>query len=370
MSAVPWTQDANGLSRRSEYVDRAPKPVVPKQGGFGYYARYLDLIGELAFVLKKNGSVPYFQCSTGLEFAEGDTVSASIGLSGIQIGLSKEWSMARTFSSEKCKSCVPIMSLKNANLVEDRYFTRKKSLKARTTVRSVIREPGCQEASSEDCVPKPDCPGCPQDKFMTLSLHEIDTRRASDGDQRTVSLAVESFESTHETSDGLLGDCYAWINASFAAEEADAASGVFVDVPWRRLIYLPPGPLPDGGGFLPAAMISAGHDVEPLGGIVLPRDEGFPVVFLVPRSDPVLMNAVYVSARGDPPRGLRFIRSAVANLEFAPMSILSAIVAPADGVAFSGGRLEFRLSDERTDRGAILRMPLATLATDSLGLGS
>jgi hypothetical protein len=362
---VPWITDANGLSRRSKYVDRAPKPVVLNQGPFGYYARHLDLIGELAFVLTKKGEGPFFDCSSGLEFERGDTVSALGGAFGIQVGLARTWSMTRTFPSGKCQSCVAIMSLTEARLIEDRYYTRKKRLKARGTVRNLIRERGCEEHYSRDCVVKPDCPDCPQDKLMTSTLHEVATQRASDGEQGTVSLAVESFESTHETSGGLLADCYDWMNASFAAEEADTTSGVFVDVPWQRLTYLPPdldlASSPHSS--LPAAMISTGFDVEPLGGILLPQDEGFPLVFLVPRTDSVRLNAVYVPTRVGGPREW-YVQSAVADLDSAQMSILSAIMAPVDGAAFSGGNLRIILSDERTDRRTILRVPLATLATD------
>lgn len=364
---MPWTQDANGLSRRSKYVNRAPKTLVLKEGGFGYYARHLDLIGELAFVLTKQGKVPYFECSTSLEFAQGDTLSAVVGLSGAQIGLSRTWSMAETFPSEKCESCVPIMKLTNARLVEDLYYTRKKRLKAHGTVRSVIRERGCDEVCSRDCMSKPDCPGCPQDRFMTSSLHAIDIRRASDGDQRTVSLAVESFESTHETPGGLLEDCYAWMNASFAAEEADATSGVFVDVPWQGLNYLPPDLALSRGRFLPAAvMISAGLDVELLGGIVLPRNEGFPLVFLMPRTGSVRLNSVSVSTRGDRPRQLEYLQPVVADLNSAPISILSTILAPADAAAFAGGRLQIQIvfSDQRTEWRGLMEVPLATLTSD------
>lgn len=367
MRAIPWTQDENGLSRCSDYVDYAPKQVVDG-GFFNFYELHLDLRGKLVFVLTKNGQVPVFACSNSWASTKGDTVSASIGFYGIQIGLSKESSTTLSYPSGKCQACVPLMELTNANLVEWRYYNRKKQLKARSTVRSVIRAPDCDEVSYPDCVPKPDCPGCPDNKFTAPSLHEID-RRASDGDQRTVSLAVESFESTHETSDGLLGDCYAWMNASFDAERADATSGVFVDVPWRGLTYLPPGPLPDGEGFWPAAMISAGHDVEPLGGIVLPAEEGFPLAFLMPRSEPVLLDVAYLPAGPEPPQRLQFTRSAAASLESAPMSILTAIITPTQGIGFSGGRLQFRFRDQRTDRGTIWRMPLATLATDPLGAG-
>jgi hypothetical protein len=171
------------------------------------------------------------------------------------------------------------MSLTKARLIEDRYYNRKKHLKGRGIIRTVIEEPDCLESTSRDCIAKPDCPGCPQDKFMTSTLDEITAERASDGQRRAVSLAVESFESTHETADGLLADCYAWINASFAAQEADTTSGVFVDTPWQGLTYLPPDLASSRSGLLPATMISAGLDVEPLGGIVLPRDEGFPCPF-------------------------------------------------------------------------------------------
>jgi hypothetical protein len=364
---VPWPTDANGLSRRSKYVDRAPKPVMLNQGAFGYYARHLDLIGELAFVLTKKGEGPFFDCSSGLEFERGDTVSALGGSFGIQVGLARTWSMTRTFPAGKCQSCVAIMSLIEARLIEDGYYTRRKRLKARGTVRNLIREPGCEEHYSRDCVAKPDCPDCPQDKLMTSTLHEIATPPASDGEQRAVSLAVESFESTHETSDGLLADCYDWMNASFAAEESDTTSGVFVDVPWQRLTYLPPDLASSGRSFLPAAMISAGLDVEPLGGIVLPQDEGFPLVFLVPKTDSVRLNVAYVPPRVGRPRELPYVQSVVADLDSAPMSILSAIMAPAGGATFSGGGLQILLSDERTDRRTILRVPLATLATDYEG---
>jgi hypothetical protein len=358
---MSWIHDANGLSRRSKYVDHAPKPVVLKKGPFGYYARHLDLIGELAFALTKRGKVPFFECSSGVEFDQDDTLSASIGLSGIQIGLSRTWSMAQTFSSEKCESCIPIMRLTNARLVEDRYYTRKKLLKARGTVRSVIRERGCEEISSQDCVPKPNCPGCSHDEFMTPSLHKIDTRRANGGDQQAVSLAVESFESTHETPAGIFADCYAWINASFAAEEANTTSGVYVNAPWQGLTYLPPGPASNSA--LPAVMISAGLDVEPLGGIVLQPDEGFPLVFLVPRTNSARLNAVYVSARAGESQQLAYTQSQVAQLNSAPISILSAIMAPVNGAAFSGGTLRILLSDDQTGLGTTLRIPLATLAT-------
>jgi hypothetical protein len=359
---MTWTQDENGLSRRSKYVDRAPKPVVFKQGPFGYYARQLDLIGELAFVLKRKGSPDRFECGVGLGFEKGDTVSALFGLSGIQIGLAKERSTTLTFPGGECKSCVAIMGLTIARLVEDRYYTRKKKLKARGTVRNVIRELGCEEKSSQDCDPKPDCSGCPEDPFMTSTLHEIAGKRASDSDQRTVSLAVESFESTHETSGGLLADCYDWMNASFAAEETDATSGVFVDVPWQRLTYLPPDLA--SGSFLPAVMISAGLDVEPLGGIALPRDEGFPLVFLVPRTNSVRLNSVSVSARADKPQQVGYLQPAVATLNSAPISILSTILAPMDGAALSGGRLQVLLSDQQANRSTLMEVPLATVTTD------
>lgn len=358
---MPWMRDANGLSRRSKYVDRAPKPFVYKQAAFGYYGRNLDLIGQLVFVLKKKGGSDGFECGSGLTLEKGDTVSALVGFSGIQIGLSRTWSEAQTFVSDKCESRVALMRLTNARLVEDLYYTRKKKLKARATRRNVIREPGCAAIVSQDREPKPDCPGCPQDPFVTSTLHEVVGQRLSDGDQRTVSLAIESFESTHETADGLLSDCYDWINASFAIEEANATSGVFVDVPWQRLTYLPPDLA--GGSFLPAAMISAGLDVEPLGGIVLPRDEGFPLVFLVPRSS-VRLNSVSVSARGDKPQQVGYLRPAVATLNSAPISILSTILAPTDGAAFSGGRLQIRLSDQQTDWSTLIEVPLATVATD------
>ena len=97
---MSWAQDTNGLSRRSKYTDRAPKPIVLKEGGFGYYARHLDLIGELAFVLTKNGEIPFFECSSGLEFDQGDTVSGSAGLFGIQIGLSRTRSRRKHFQVE------------------------------------------------------------------------------------------------------------------------------------------------------------------------------------------------------------------------------------------------------------------------------
>lgn len=356
---MPWMTDANGLSRRSKYVDRAPKPVVLKEAAFGYYARYLDLTGQLAFVLTNKGRAPFFECSAGLEFERGDTVSALGGAFGIQIGLARTWSTTKTFSSPNCKSCVAIMRLTKARLVEDRYYTRKKRLKTRSTFRNLTRDRDCEEYTSCDCVSKPDCPGCPQDEFMTSSLHEVAVQQASDGEQRTLSLAMESFESAHETSDELLADCYEWMNASFAAEEADATSGVFVDVPWQRLTYLPPDLT--RGSFLPAAMISAGFDVEPLGGVVLPRNDGFPLVFLVPRTSSVRLNAVYVSARGARNRRLRYLPPAVANLDSAPISILSTIIVPTGRAAFAGERLEIRLSDQQTDRETRMEIPLAAL---------
>jgi hypothetical protein len=358
---MPWMTDANGLSRHSKYVDRAPKPFVYNQAAFGYYGRHLDLRGQLAFVLKKKGGSDGFECSAGLQFQKGDTVSALVGWSGIQIGLSRTWSEAQTFASKACESCVAIIRLTDAKLVEDHYFNRKKQLKGRLTTRNVIREPGCRAIVGQDCEPKPDCPGCPQDPFMTSTVYKIAGQRAIDGDQRTVSLAVESFESTHETSGGLLADCYDWMNASFAAEETDATSGVFVDVPWQRLTYLPPDRA--RGGFLPAAMISAGLEVEPFGGIVLPRDEGFPLVFLVPRTNSVRLNSVFVTTREDS-RRVGYLQSVVATLNSAPISILSTILEPMDGAAFSGGRLEIRLSDQLTDRSTLIQVPLATLATN------
>lgn len=354
---MTWAQVENGLSRQSKYVDLAPKPVVLKQAAFGYYARQFELVGELAFVLKKKGGPDHFDCGSGLEFEKGATVSALFGLSGIQIGLAKEWSLTQTFPGKECMSCVAIMTLTKARLVEDRYYNRKQKLKARGTVRSVIRESGCEQNSSLDCDPKPNCPGCPENPFMTSTLHEIVGKRASDGHQRTVSLAMESFESTHETSGGLLTDCYDWMNASFAGEEADATSGVFVDVPWQRLTYLPPDLA--HGNSLPAVMISAGLDVEPLGGIVLPRNEGFPLVFLVPRTNSVRLNSVSVSARGDGPQQVGYLQPVVATLNSAPISILSTILAPTDGAAFSGGRLQILLSDQQTDRSTLMEVPLA-----------
>ncbi len=359
--AVSWAQDTNGLSRRSEYTDRASKPIVLKEGGFGYYARHLDLIGELAFVLTKNGEIPFFECSSGLEFDQGDTVSGSAGLFGIQIGLSRTRSKTQTFPSGKCESCVPIMRLTKARLVEDRYYTRKKRLKARGTVRSVIREPGCQEFHSRDCVPKPDCPGCSEDTFMTPSLHETGIQQTSDGDQRTVSLAVESFESMHDTSAGLSADCYAWIDASFAAEEADTTSGVYVDAPWQDLTYLPPDLT--SSSVLPAAMISAGLDIEPLGGIVLRPDESLPLVFLVPKTNSARLDSVYVPTSTGEPRQLTYDQSQVAQLKSAPISILSAIMAPVSGVDLSGGDLHILLKDVQSGLGTTLKVPLARVAT-------
>lgn len=77
----------------------------------------LDLIGELAFVLKRKGSPDRFECGVGLGFEKGDTVSALLfGLSGIQIGLAKERSTTLTFPGGECKSCVAIMGLTNARL--------------------------------------------------------------------------------------------------------------------------------------------------------------------------------------------------------------------------------------------------------------